>query len=58
MSGTFTTNTKVINCPGCQKEVFVHWASFWGTGKKCPFCKKIIFYDHYSNKIKARIAYK
>jgi len=54
MSGTFPTNTRMITCPNCKKEVFVYWASFSGCGKKCPFCKKIIYHDYYSKKIKAR----
>jgi len=53
MAGTFTTNTKMIMCPGCKKDVLIHVASFYGIGKKCPYCLRVIFYDHYYNKIKA-----
>lgn len=54
MSGTFVTDTREIICPGCKGNVLVHWSSFIGTGKKCPFCKKVIYYDYYSRKIKVR----
>jgi len=53
VSGTFTTNTKYIDCPNCGKEVMVYWASFIGCGKKCPYCGKIISKDIFSHKLVA-----
>jgi len=52
MTGTFTTDTKIIECPNCKESVLIHRASFWGIGKKCPGCKRIIFYDWNGKKIK------
>lgn len=33
---------KFIQCPFCKKDLVVTWASFIGTGKKCPYCQKVI----------------
>jgi len=51
MMGTFTTDVRWIVCPGCKKEVLVHWSSFFGCGKKCPGCKQVIFYNWDDNKL-------
>jgi len=51
MTGTFTSNTTIIDCPNCDERVLVHVASFSGCGKKCPRCEKIISFDYYAHKL-------
>lgn len=43
MSEWVTTKplTKYVECPHCHEHVLVHWGSFMGCGKKCPYCNKV-----------------
>ncbi len=43
MSEWHTTKplTKYVECPHCHEHVLVHWGSFMGCGKKCPYCNKV-----------------
>ena len=38
--------TKIIQCPKCNKNVFIFWGSFLGCGKKCPKCNFKITFDN------------